>query len=804
MSSAGDHAPLSVNPPEAVPAHAFQAGGPARADAQLRMEEVLRRSEERLRLATEAAQMYSWEVDLASRTFESSENAERVVGYALPESVDEVWTCPHPDDAPSVKHAFERAVATGGEFQVEYRLARPVRGEVLWVFTAGRTVAGADGPPVRVVGITQNITGRKRAEERLRDSEECLRDALEASEMGRWRTEVSTGRNTRDANFNRLLGLVAVETTQSVHETFAFVHPEDQPATRAAWEKALATRDGYQAEFRVRRADGAIRWLRDQGRYVAGGNGEPDCITGLTIDITERRAAEQTLRENEERLRLAVEAGRIGTCDWNYQTGEVRGNDLRFLMFGLEPRDRPVSVEEFFKLVHPDDQERVRRQMRAGIEGPGEHVEEYRIRRPDGVVRWISEMGRVVERRAGRPWRVSSVLFDVTARHESEAAVRRSEQTLRLVLENAREYAIISTDLERRVATWNAGAERLLGFREQEILGQLADCVFTLEDQAADVPAREARLALTAGSAANERWHRRKDGSRFWGSGLATVMRDAQGEAFGFVNVFRDQTQVRATQQTLERSREELQAALAAAERAREEAEAAGRAKDHFLAVLSHELRTPLTPVLMMTRALARRTDLPAFVADALAMIERNVQTEAHFVDEMLDLTRITHGKLEIVRTPMDLHEAVRRAVEVTEPELHDKAQRLETALEAAACQVEGDFARLQQAFWNLLKNASKFTPARGVIRLASRQEEPGWIAVEVTDTGIGIAPDALVRIFGSFEQADASIARQFGGLGLGLAIAKATVEAHGGTLVAGSPGLDQGATFTVRLPLAP
>ena len=250
------------------------------------------------------------------------------------------------------------------------------------------------------------------------------------------------------------------------------------------------------------------------------------------------------------------------------------------------------------------------------------------------------------------------------------------------------------------------------------------------------------------------------------------------------------------------RAEEVAQAALRTAEQAQDDAEAANRSKDQFLAVLSHELRTPLTPVVMAVGMLAARTDLPPVVRTALEMIERNVRLETRFIDDILDMTRISRGKMEIVYRDMDLHEAIRLAVEVSTPDLTAKAQTLAVHLDAAEPGLSGDSARLQQVFWNLLKNASKFTPERGRITLRTRNE-PGRIVGEVADTGIGLEAEAIDRIFRPFEQANAAIAGEFGGLGLGLAIAKATVEAHAGTLSASSPGRQQGATFIVSLPLA-
>jgi two-component system, chemotaxis family, CheB/CheR fusion protein len=390
---------------------------------------------------------------------------------------------------------------------------------------------------------------------------------------------------------------------------------------------------------------------------------------------------------------------------------------------------------------------------------------------------------------------------DITANKAVEEELRQSQERLQLIVENARDYAIFSIDLQRRITSWNSGAQQILGYTREEALGKSADIIFTKEDRACGAPEQEAAAALEDGRAMDQRWHLRKDGSTFWGNGTLMPMHNTDGLAIGFVKIFRDETDELHAKQALEKGRQELLTALGEMERARAEAVAAGRAKDHFLAVLSHELRTPLTPVLMAARLLSRRKDLPPEASEALAMIERNVQLEAQFIDDLLDVTRISRGKLELVLERVDVHEAVRRAVEVTRTEIEAKSQALQLELEAAEHQVLGDGRRLQQVFWNLLKNASKFTPEQGTIRVVSRNER-GRISVEVHDTGVGFDPSEGDRIFAAFEQANDSVSREFGGLGLGLAIVKATVEAHGGTIRAHSAGKARGATFCLELTL--
>ena len=237
---------------------------------------------------------------------------------------------------------------------------------------------------------------------------------------------------------------------------------------------------------------------------------------------------------------------------------------------------------------------------------------------------------------------------------------------------------------------------------------------------------------------------------------------------------------------------------------ARRAAEAANQAKDRFLATLSHELRTPLTPVLAVVAGLQHDERLPDDVRTQLAMMRRNVELEARLIDDMLDLTRITRGKLSLHREISDLHQVLDDALQTVSTDLLDKRLRLVLDLAGEDHRVWGDTPRLTQVFWNLFSNAVKFTPEGGAITVRSRREEAPAVpqlAVEISDTGIGIEPGVLETIFDAFQQGEKTITRRFGGLGLGLAISKAIIELHGGELTAASPGKGGGSTFSVRLP---
>ncbi len=240
-------------------------------------------------------------------------------------------------------------------------------------------------------------------------------------------------------------------------------------------------------------------------------------------------------------------------------------------------------------------------------------------------------------------------------------------------------------------------------------------------------------------------------------------------------------------------------------ERAWSTAEAANLAKDRFLATLSHELRTPQTPVLAVISSMEGDGRLPDHLRREIAMVRRNVELEARLIDDLLDLTRVASGKIQLERRDVDLHEVVEHAIQTScAGELATGRRSVEVDLAAEGHNLWGDSPRLTQVFWNLLNNAVKFTPEGGAITVRTRDESPTRVAVEITDTGVGIDPEVLPRIFDAFEQGEPDVTRRYGGLGLGLAITKAIVELHGGTITVRSEGKDQGTTFSVHLPVEP
>jgi PAS domain S-box-containing protein len=501
-----------------------------------------------------------------------------------------------------------------------------------------------------------------------------------------------------------------------------------------------------------------------------------DVLARQAADLLERRQAEEALRQSERRLRLALAAARMGIWTLDLDTGtQMRDGNLNRLL-GLEPVDTTQPFEEFLTHVHPDDRPGVREAFAASMrEGRLLNVE-FRVVLPGGAVRWLRDQGDVFGDALIGARRMAGACVDVSDRVEAEARVRASEGRLRQILASATDFAIVTLDAARRVTGWSPGAAAVFGYPEAEMLGRLGDEVFTPEDRAARQPDREAEQARREGRAADERWHVRKGGQRFYASGVMTPLGD------GFVKVLRDLT---------DRKRME------------DELREAARRKDEFLAMLGHELRNPLAPLRSLAEVLRRQELDGETLERAHAMMERQVGHLARLVDDLLDVSRITRGLVELRKEPADLAEIAGQAVEMATPAVEGRGHDLNLSLPRKPLRVEGDAARLTQVVFNLLNNAAKYTDPGGKIWLTAEREGEEAV-VRVRDNGSGMKAELLPKVFDLFAQGDRALDRSQGGLGLGLTLVRRLVEMHGGTVEARSEGPGKGSEFTLRLPALP
>jgi PAS domain S-box-containing protein len=382
----------------------------------------------------------------------------------------------------------------------------------------------------------------------------------------------------------------------------------------------------------------------------------------------------------------------------------------------------------------------------------------------------------------------SKIARDISERIEADIASRR----LSAVVESS-DDAIITKSLDSIITSWNPGAERIFGYTAEEAIGKSIRMLIPPELQGEE----DVVLAkIKSGERVDhyETTRRRKDGTPISISLTVSPIRNRAGVIVGASKIARDVS---------ERVRLETIAASVSQENARLYAEArdANRVKDEFLAVLSHELRTPLNAILGYARLL-RGNMLPADqITRGLETLERNARWLTQIVDDVLDVSRIVSGKIRLDVQPVQLSTIVDNSIATVQPAADAKHITVQSLIDPRAGPVSGDPDRLQQVVWNLLSNAVKFTPKGGRVQVRLERVN-SHIAIVVTDTGIGIRPDFLPLVFERFRQADAGPTRKTGGLGLGLAIVRHLVEMHGGTVHADSAGEDQGATFTVRLPV--
>jgi len=426
--------------------------------------------------------------------------------------------------------------------------------------------------------------------------------------------------------------------------------------------------------------------------------------------------------------------------------------------------------------------------------------EGWRVRK-DGTRFWANVIITTLRDSTGALVGFGKVTQDLTSRRDYEESLRQSEDRFRLLVEQVPDYAFYMLDPNGYILTWSSGAERIKGYRADEIIGQHVSKLYPADAIRSGWPGHELDVAAAEGRFEDEGWRVRKDGTRFWANVVLTALRDGSGRLRGFAKLTRDLSERRRAE-ALEAHgalREEM---LEAERTARMEAQRAARIKDEFLATLSHELRSPLSAILGWTQILrAPNTLRTEDFGRGLEVIERNARAQVKLIDDLLDLSRIMAGRVALDLQNLEISDIVRGAIESMQPTALVKGVTLESVLDPAGAIVRGDGVRLQQIIWNLLSNAMKFTPKGGCVRVVSRSRQ-SQIEIGVTDTGIGIPAEYLPQVFDRFSQKDSTPSRQHGGLGLGLAICKQLVELHGGTIRADSQGEGQGATFTVTLPL--
>lgn len=457
---------------------------------------------------------------------------------------------------------------------------------------------------------------------------------------------------------------------------------------------------------------------------------------------------------------------------------------------GYPPRIWLKEKDLWLRLLHPQDKERVLKEYKAASEAKEDGSIEYRMISKDGSAKWMLDIFRFRKEPSSNPSAVFGILVDITADRDTMRS-RRRETLLDYFSQKVEDYAFITMDKDCRISGWSFGARKMMGYSEDEVLGKTADFLFTPEDKEQGFHQREVLKAIVDGTTEDNRWHMKKDGSRFWCLGILTALRDEQGELFAFVKLARDMTVQKAREEELEK--------------AKEAAEAANEAKSQFLAVMSHELRTPLGAMIGFADALLD-PDLPKETRLQYAgTIRDSGQRLTALIDDILDLSKVEAGRLEIERHEFRLEDVIRDVFSLLSSRAQQKelVMRLETK-GLVPDTIQSDPTRLRQVLINILGNAIKFTEKGEISMTVELQEgkgdEESLIIFEVSDTGVGIPEDRRNLLFQPFMQADHSIARRFGGSGLGLLLSRRLARALGGDVELVASEVNRGSTFRISV----
>ncbi|WP_437676612.1 PAS domain-containing hybrid sensor histidine kinase/response regulator [Sorangium sp. So ce131] len=745
-------------------------------------EESLRESEARLRLALTGGQLGVWELDLPSGGLFWSSEALECAGLSAAQfggTLDDLARLVHPDDREAVWAHADSALRSETDYCMEFRVVHP-DGQVRWVHSRALVQRDRDGRPLRMVGVVGDITARKLAELSLRESEARFRNMADHAPVMIW----ITGADGRATYGNRMWSEFSGQAEASAVGLgwLDALHPEDRLATLQTFQRAEARRESFRLDYRLRRHDGAYRWCIASGSPRLGPNGEFLGYVGSVIDITERKQAELLLRESEERFRRAVMATPFPVMIHADDGQVVCVNRAWTDVAGYASEDLP-TVEAWLDRAHGAQKDAVRPKIRAlYAQGAPSDVElEATIATATGERRtWVFRGAPLGKDAAGRRL-VISIAHDITERKRVDDALRESEAKFRTLADAMPQIMWTarpdgSTDYYNRkwyeftaVREGEATPESWISFLHEDDRGRCLDAWRRAVVTGEPLEIEYRFFSVTT------REHR-------WFLGRALPVRGPSGEIvqwYGTATDIHDQK---------------------CAEAALKEAD---RRKDEFLAMLAHELRNPLGPLRNAAEILRRSGLQQPWAAQACGVLERQVAHMARLVDDLLDVSRVARGRITLRKERCDLAQVLRQTAEDYRSTL--EANGLELALEIAAEPrwIHGDPTRLSQAISNVLHNASKFTDAGGRVTVSLSATPEGSAEIHIRDTGIGMDAAMLARAFDPFTQADRSLDRSRGGLGLGLALVRGLVELHGGEVSAESAGVGHGTAVVVRLPLA-
>ncbi|WP_413175066.1 PAS domain S-box protein [Anabaena azotica] len=724
----------------------------------------------------------------------------------------------HPEDLPSLHESITRSANSLQQWSWEGRLITP-SGRQKWIEGVSQPEQQANGDILwdgLILDISEQqiaLRERKQIEVALRNLSDRLDLAIKSAQIGIWDWDIVNDYLVWDDQMYALYGINSWDFKGAYQAWETSLHPEDHLSTHAAIQQAIAGDKDFKPEFRIVWPDGTIKFIKAHALLQRDEQGKALRMIGINFDITERKQSEAKLQEAEiqlrnlsDRLKLAVKSAKIGIWDLDLINDSLFWDERMYELFGVSRASFDPSygaIEKFENLLHPDDRVPVRETFQQAIAEDKELDTEFRTILPNGTIRIIKAFGLLQRNSQGQPHRMIGINYDISDRKQAEAEILHSRD-LREAIFNESADALFLVDAEtlKTIDCNQRAVEMFAATNKSNLIGieghELQKEQFSPEQMQAITEDMEQH-----GFWSREIEYKTFQGKSFWGN-LAAKQITVAGQKMNLVRVT-DISQRKLAETQLQQTNKQLAAF-------NEELARATRLKDEFLATMSHELRTPLNAILGMSEGMQDQIfgTINEKQRRGLQTIERSGQHLLELINDILDLSKIEAGQMELHYTSTAIKPLCQSSLAFIKQQAFQKRIQLEVRIQPHLPDLMLDERRIRQVLINLLNNAVKFTPEGGQItldvtcqRIASEAEMTSFrdcIRIAVIDTGIGIAPENIKKLFQPFIQIDSALNRQYAGTGLGLSLVKRLVETHGGK-VGVSSELGVGSCFTVDLP---
>ncbi|MCG3115890.1 MAG: PAS domain-containing protein [Candidatus Manganitrophus sp. SA1] len=763
--------------------------------ARRQAEEALHASRELLNNIIDSSPSYIFAQDLQHRIILANDALARLFEISKKEILGKTEQDVFPKQiADRLQAANRKIMKTGTALELEEIVAGRSGGEPRVVMTVKFPLRDRQGKVYGVGGVATDITERKQAEEALRKSEERLRFVTLATHDAVWDWDLATNTIWWNETFKETFRYKTEEIKPGFEFWESLIHPEDRQPLLSDLQATIDKGEQFlAAEYRLRRGDGRYANVLDRGHVIRDQKGRPVRMVGAIMDITDRKQAEQALQEAEARLRLALQAGRIGTWDWNMTTGKIVWSRGHEELWGMAPGAFRGTYEEFEGRLHPEDREGVNRVLVQAAAGRRAARNEFRVVWPDGSVHWIAGRGEPFYDDAGRPVRMIGVVMDITERKQAEEALRKSEERFQLA-SRATNDAIWDWDLVTNAVRWNERFQTLFGYQPEEIESGVESWTNRIHPEDKGWILSEVDAAIKQGHQfwSGEYRFRRGDGRYVAVFDRGYIVHDENGRPVRMIGAMLDITDRKRAEEEIKKLNLDLERRVA--ERTAQ-LEATNKELESFSYSVSHDLRAPLRGISGFSRVLLLRyaDRLDPEGKDFLQRVDAASRRMGELIEDLLNLSRVTRS--EIRKKPVDLTLLARSIAE--DLQSSDPKRRV-TFLIQEGLKASADPHLLRIVLENLLGNAWKFTSKHPTAAIElGRIEKNGKPVYFVRDDGAGFDMAYADKLFGAFQRLHSL--NEFAGTGVGLASVQRIIHRHGGKVWAEGE-VEKGATFYFTL----